>query len=131
MATKNAKKSSAKKSSAKKSSAKKSSAKKSSAKKSSAKKSSGLGPIYSKLSKLERDVKNAGGVSEAQFNSLKGRVGKIEAHSKGQDRALMALAEGQDAQGAQIGELQRSRDEILRRLGDAGDGGGFRRFKVV
>ncbi len=118
--------------SSKKSSAKKTTPKKSSKKTAPKKSSGGLGPIYSKLSKLEREVKSAaGGVTEGQFNSLKARVGKIETHAKGQDRALMTLAEHADQTDQSILSLQQSRDEIMRRLGDAGDGGGFRRFKVV
>jgi hypothetical protein len=97
-----------KKSGAKKSTAKKSTAKKSTSKKAAPKKSGGggLGPIYSKLSKLE-------------------------AHQKGQDRALMVLAENADQHERRLVGLERSRDEIFERLGDAGAPKGWKRFSVV
>ncbi len=91
----------------KKSAAKKSGSKKSAPKKSTAKKGGGgLGPIYSRLS-------------------------KVEAHQKGQDRALMALAEESDKHERRIVGLENSRDEIFERLGDAGAPSGWKRFKVA
>lgn len=122
----------------KKKSSKKGAKKSAPKKKSTAKKSSGggggaLGPVYSKLSALQGEVRElrTKTATDGQLASLKSKVAKIEAHAKGQDKALMALAEHADAQDQQILNLQRSRDEILTRLGDAGEGGGYRSFKVV
>lgn len=76
-------------------------------------------------------------VTRGQFNALRADVSKLKEKQSGLEKGVMIVAEVLEQHEGQIKSLQKSRDEVFRRLGGAASGSndqpeaGWRRFKVA